>query len=366
MKKSLSIVALVLVWVVSFVEPSGWGEMMHLSDKCNWLIAIIATLMYLIGHPFNRLPIKQTFFMAIVVLFAIIPYIVSDSSEGASYLVGFLATYIISQCKVEGFVIKYSAIIIALLGGYVLYVYISTDILSGWNDNAISITGMLSYLYFTIFLVTQKNGRNFWIWNIVTVLFIGMLSMTECRSALLFSVIAFLCILFSNRTKGILSNKKFQLLILNFPLLLSIIVIMISQTALHEQLEIWSIQNNGKGIFDGRDELWTKAYELLADSYYLGTGVFKINYHNSGVAAISVFGILGYICWIKFFSRMLTFMDPYIGDDIVFGCMVAFITIYIQQSFDLGLICPVPNLIPYAILGLGIGRVQLLRSHGKG
>ena len=91
-----------------------------------------------------------------------------------------------------------------------------------------------------------------------------------------------------------------------------------------------------------------------------------INYHNSGVAAISVFGLAGYFCWIKFFSTNLNKLSYYISDNIVFGSILAFLLIFLQQSVDLGLIGEYPNLLPYAILGIGIGRVNNLKRIESG
>ena len=55
-------------------------------------------------------------------------------------------------------------------------------------------------------------------------------------------------------------------------------------------------------------------------------------------------------------------MSYYISDEIVFGSMLAFLIIYLQQSVDLGFISDCPNLLPYMILGIGLGRVRLLQK----
>ncbi len=360
MGQFLSIITIILLWIISFVEPSGWAQLIHLPDKINITICAFASI-YFIANYKKRLPISQWLLVGIILTLVIIPYAVSDTWQGASYAVAFLTVYIISQCRITEAVIKYTALAIAGLGLCILYIYVYGNILSGWNDNAISIVGLFSFLYFSIFLISRRKGKSFWYWNIVTLLYLNLLFKTDCRSGMLFSMIAVTGIYFARRTRLLLSRKNIRLILLNFPLIISLIVIGIAASSYFPALERWSWQNLDKGIFNGRNELWDYAYQQLEKSYYIGTGKFMINYHNSGVAALSVFGILGYICWIKFFSKCLSYLKTHISDQIIFGCMLAFLLIFMQQSFDLGFIAECPNLLPYTILGIGLGRARMLK-----
>ena len=53
---------------------------------------------------------------------------------------------------------------------------------------------------------------------------------------------------------------------------------------------------------------------------------------------------------------------PYVKDVCVIGCITAFMVIYWQQSVELGFFAPNPNLLPYAMLGSLLGRINALRS----
>lgn len=362
MGQTATIVVIILFWIISFVEPSGWAVLFRLPERINTAIVICAVLFFLCS-PKKRLKISHQLFSWTLIAFIVIPLFVSGSLEGASYLVSFLVVYIVSQGKITEKVIRNTAISIAALGLMVMYVYVHGSLLSGWNDNAISMVGLFSFLYFSIFLILKKEKKIFWIWNIVTILYLDFLFMTDCRSGMLFSVIAVACIVFSSKIRPFLSGSKARLLILNLPLLLAVAVILVASTPYFDVLDRWSIETLEKGIFDGRDTLWEKAFDYLKDSSYLGTGKFMMNYHNSGVAALSVFGIVGYICWIKLFGGSLRQMQYYISDKIVFGALLAFSIIFFQQSLDLGLISPVPNLLPYTILGVGLGRVRYLKGN---
>lgn len=362
MGQTLTIIVIILSWIISFVEPSGWSYQIHLPDKINATLMIASTICFF-QYRSKRLPISQLLFLGIVLFLVLIPYAVSSTWDGASYTVAFLATYIVSQGVITTKVIKYSSIGIAILGLTILLIYAKGSVLSGWNDNAISMTGLFSYIYFTIFLMKIRNDRSFWTWNIFTVLYLSLLFATDCRSGMIFSSLAVIAILYSHKVKNILENKRTRLMLLNFPLIISGIVLAVASSPLYNDLNSWSIMNTDKPVFNGRNELWDTAYKLLSESNFLGTGEFLINYHNSGVAALSVFGVLGYICWIKFFSHNLTSLSLYLRDKIVFGSSLAFILIFLQQSFDLGLIEIHSNLIPYMILGVGIGRVRYLQQY---
>lgn len=362
MGQYLSITVIILTWLISFVEPSGWAGALHFPEKINFLIILISTGLFL-SNPKNKMYITNTLFFGLALTLVIIPYILSGKWDGATYSISFLVVYIISCCKITAQVIRYSCFAIAGLGIFILLIYTRGSLLSGWNDNAMAMTGLFSYLYFTIFLISKKGCTSFWIWNIVTIIYLSMLFKTDCRSGMLFSLITVFCIIFSNKTKYFLKKKIILIIILNLPVLISFLVITISATPHFKELNTWSINNFGKQIFSEREILWGYAYDLLINSSYIGTGKFMINYHNSGVAALSVFGILGYICWIMYFKNNLNLLKLYINDGIVFGSMLSFTIIFLQQTVDLGFISPTPNLLPYLILGVGLGRVRCLKEN---
>lgn len=285
-----------------------------------------------------------------------------DSWQGASYLVSFLTVYIVSQGEITHKVIRYTGLAIAGLGLIILLIYSRGSLLSGWNDNAMSMVGLFSFLYFSIFLILEKGTNKFWIWNIVTFIYIALLFGTECRSGMLFGIMSVVGILFSNKVINIFNKNWFPLLLLNLPLLIAFLVIWVSESSYFQELNDWSLQEFNKQIFNGRDTLWDYAIKLLEKSDYLGTGKFMMNYHNSGVAALSAFGIVGYISWILYFNNIFLQLRKYLKDEIVFGSLFAFCLIFLQQSLDLGLIAEYPNLLPYMILGVGLGRVRMLKN----
>lgn len=377
MNSFFTFIAIILAWVLSFIEPSGLAQALHITDFLNYLIAIVSLIFWL-QCPLKRQKISDWLIAGIIITFILIPYFKADSSEGVTYLTSFLVVYIFSQAKVNYDIIKKSGIIIAALGIGVLLVYTRMEILSGWNDNAISMVGLFSFIYFSIFLILVKDKKKFILWNSITVIFLILLFETECRSGILFSIITVIAILWYKKTKKILLKKKSLFIMLNVPLIIAMIVIFFGQASIFNELNDLSMSQqrlvyneetgqfiilSGKSLFNGRDELWKQSLEYLFQSDFIGTGKFLINYHNSCIAALSVFGILGYICWIYYFKNTIRQLQPFYSDKIILGCVIAFFMIYFQQSFDLGFISPEPNRIPYMILGLGLGRVYTIYNN---
>lgn len=354
MKQAFAVVILVLIWVISFIEPSGWSMMMHLPDKVNTIIYLSALLLFMLRYKSHE-RMNELLGIIMGIVFVYVPFALSGKWEAANYVTSFLVVYITSNLMISRAVIKYSAIAIGILGLIVMNIYVNGDILSGWNDNNISMVGLFSFIYFSIYLITIRTKKAFWFWNIITAFYISLLFQTSCRSGMLFAITMVVCLFFTNKTRRFFSKSTVQILLLNFPLILAFIVIWIGDTSYMSDFNKFSQDSYEKMAFSGRDQLWDLSLKYLAKSDYMGSGKFLINYHNSAIACLSVFGVMGYIVWIKYFQTVIKSMRPYLKFDLVYGSMLAFFMIFLQQSVDLGFISSQPNYLPYAILGVGIG-----------
>lgn len=359
MLKAFTILFLVLCWILSLVNTSGWGMMMATPEKTNQLILALGALS-LFRRSKTVIRLDPLLIFGLIATLVAIPIYLTGEWEGLDYFCALILVYVISRYKITASVVKPVCLAYAAGGLIILWIYLNGDILSGWNDNSISMVGLFSYLFFTIFLLLQNSRPKFIAWNIVTVIYLSYLYATNCRSGMVFSALAVACIIFRSRARKLLTHKFVDFLIINMPLIIAGIVIWIASTDYFQELNLWSLRNYNKLIFNGRDELWQYSFDLLAKSDYLGTGKFLINYHNSGVAAISVFGILGYLCWMCYFVSLLWQLRRYMRDPIVFGATLCFCLIFLQQSVDLGFIFSTSNLIPYVALGVACGRVNTI------
>lgn len=260
----------------------------------------------------------------------------------------------------------YSGYVVAGLGALTMLVYSRTEVLSGWNDNQIAMIGLFSYLYYSISLFGNMTGRKLTIGLVVSIFFLSILtSATQSRSAAIFITLSIVAAYWPTIVRNLASKKWFVRFAVALPMIIALIVAFTPNLAIFDFLNEVSEYGYQKTVFNGRDGLWGEAFAQMPRDHFLGAMEFTINYHNSAVAALAVYGLIGYYCWHTTFQRCLTHIRQYISDNIVFGCFMSFILIFWQQSFDLGFIMGCPNYIPYMILGIGLGRINTLQNYGN-
>jgi hypothetical protein len=348
-----------LVWVLSLLNTSGLGITYDTPGKTNILILSWLIVLMIMKGNFNkniRTNRRLTFFT--LLSFGIIPWLNVGSCEGFSYLMMVPLVYCFSELKVTARAMLLSGYIVAGLGLFILLVYTRTEILSGWNYNHISMIGLFSYIYYSISLYGNMTGRKLTIGLVISLLYISLLNMTDSRSGIIFIILSIVLAYKGDWFRWIPSKRNFVIIALNIPLIISLICILFPNLFIIQYFDEWSMKNFGKSALNGRDTLWMESYKRLFDTYLLGEGEILVNYHNSAVAIISVFGVIGYICWYKLFEKPIKIMRQYIKDDLMFGFLSSFFLIFWQQSFELGFVHSSPNMIPYMILGLGIAHAR--------
>jgi hypothetical protein len=355
------VLTIILIWVFSLVNESGLGMKLHTGEKMNWLIFIWAVYLFFIrGRRFIPKMSKASF-MGFFLFFILIAYVVSGRWDGATYLISFLTVFCFSNIDLSAKELSVSAFAIGLLGLGLITIYTRTQILSGWNDNSIAMLTLFSFIYFSIFF---NSSQQRWIRSacwIMAFAYISQIAGTDSRGSLLFMLLSIVMMFARETTYRFISSSTIRALIVYFPIIIAIVVVWITSQDWFVELDNWSRLNFGKPIFNGRDELWADGFKDIIN-YPFGRGKFVINYHNSAVGCIGVFGIVGYVLWCNFFKRQLSALTEYLEDYTVYACMCAFILIYLQQSVELGFINRMPNMIPYMILGLGLGKVRMYES----
>lgn len=353
----LVVLSIILIWIFSLVNESGWGLLFHTGEKMNWLILVWSIYLLFFKKRKFAPTISKVSLMGFILFFILIAFFISSKWDGATYLVSFLTIYCFSNINMSAKELSLSAFSVGFLGLGLITIYARTEILSGWNDNAIAMLTLFSFIYFSIFFNSAKKK---WIrilcW-IMTLAYVVQITGTDSRGGLLFMLMAVLMMFTRETTRKIISNYKIRILIIYFPLIIAIVTVWIASQNGFLEFDNWYQLNYGKPVFNGREQLWADAFNDILN-YPFGRGEFIINYHNSAVGCIGVFGVIGYILWSNFFKRQLAAMTNYLSDYTVYACLCAFILIYMQQSVELGFINQMPNMMPYMILGLGLGRVR--------
>ncbi len=364
MKQIFFIILVVLVWAFSTINTSGWG----IANKTDLITIFVIVAWFLISKEKSKTKLQicglnRNLLFYTFLSFVFIPVVIHGSLEGASYLTMIPLVYCFSQLEVTKTVITISGYIIAGLGLATLYVFNKMDVLSGWNENQIAMIGLFSCMYYYISLTGHLTLRKITIGVAISVMYVSFLRQTNARSSILFIFIAIAIIYTNNAAKEYLGKKNAMRWSLSVPLIIAIMVVLFPDFYLFEYIKDVSTSSFSKNTaFNGRDDIWKAAFERLPKNFFLGTGEFKVNHHNSAMAVLDIFGVIGYICWFKLLKKTLEIMKKYLDDEILFGCMISFLVIFWQQSLDLGFVKPLPNMVPYMILGLGLGRVNTIRK----
>ena len=359
----INIISIIFIWLISLFNGTGLGSVYHTTEYGDYIIIIIAVFLFLLQYKFK---IESSIFftyLGLFFLFVCVPWIKGYGIGNWQYICSFFLIYILSQVNVKKLGLYYGGLAAGGLGIIILYIYNYGTALSGWNDNSIAMIGLFSYL---IFLIGFFNTENYWallILFIVTVYYFQMLEPTDSRSCQLIIILSIVAMFLIRNKYAVFTNKKFILTCLLVPLIIAIIVCLISQSSIMSQLNLWSMKEFQKPVFNGRDEIWLNSFESLKDNFLIGSGYYEYStQHNSAVTCLSNFGVIGYIFWIYAFYKILEKGINYVSDYIIKSCILAFLLMYVQQSVELGIISQTPTLLIYLPLGLMLGRIKYLKE----
>ena len=144
---------------------------------------------------------------------------------------------------------------------------------------------------------------------------------------------------------------------------MALITVVLALSNAASNIDLWSQETFDKPIFNGRDQLWLEGMHAFFQQPFLGSGDISANsWHNTAIACLTSFGILGYGFWLRCLYLPIKKGSLYLSDPIVTGCITAFLLMNAQQTFELGMFSPNPNLLIYLPLGLLLGRIRYLKE----
>lgn len=362
--KILTIGVSVIIWIISLINQSGFGDAHNTPSKTSLILIFLGTVISL-----NEFRKKQYInIKTLLIIFTLSSVFILSSNlqgyrhDGLKYLSVFLLVYIVSNLQIDILQLKIISIIYGLLGIGILYIFNYKSVLSGWNPNAIAMMGLFSYLVYMISHI-NNNLKSKAIFLLVSTLYIRLMDITESRGST-FIILLSICIVcnFIPIKKMYKSDIGITLLLM-IPLIVSISVINLSKSHYVNELNEWSIEEFDKPLFNGRDEIWIDGFDEISQNVLFGSGYINSGYwHNSAISCLSSYGVVGYTLWIMVLKAILCNGRKYSEDNFVIGCIASFLLIFIQQSFELGLFSLGMNLVPYFILGLLLGRIKGLKG----
>ena len=187
------------------------------------------------------------------------------------------------------------------------------------------------------------------------------------RGAEISLIIAVLLLKRREKLDRLLKKRSTRFSIVIIPLIFATAVVTVSKLTFFESLNDWSIRQFSKPVFNGRDEIWEESFIDMAETpigLFVGSGFINSGwYHNSAVACLSSYGIIGYILYVMVFYKILCKGIPYWNDDFVRKCMIMFYIICLEQSME-NTIFQATTMIttPYVILGMMLGRINQLKG----
>lgn len=366
MKSIMYTLLMIVLWILNLFNGTGLGMVYQTTEKTRSLIYIAVILIILMKCREHHLWVdKQDFiiFGGMAFIFIAISMLKGNGAMGLHYLTAFLLIYCLSKLNVCEKTVKLTGLVYVVMGLGVLYIYDYGSILSGWNGNTIGMTGLYSFLFFLISFHDVNSIRSKVIVVALTLIYIYLIIPTDSRSCTWFAIIAVLFALSIFPRNIILKTDSRLYLWLLIPLLVALVVVIISQGTYMQQLDLWSLQKFKKPIFNGRDEIWENGLNVLFNNLLFGRGNLEGNWHNCIITVLTAYGIIGSTLWVMAFQRILSRGRLWLRDSIVVGCIITFLMMYIQQSVELGLICEAPNLLPYIVLGVMLGRIKYLREN---
>lgn len=361
-KKWLIVPVMVVVWMLSLLYGSGMGQKYEVYGKFKWFIIFLILYHVIFTGRFKKVKKRIFFLMMYLLLSSIFTYF-AYGNDMFDYLWLYLMIVLISVLPIEDEPVRLVSIFYGILSLAVLYIYNYGETFKGWNRNSIAIVAFFS---FTVMIVSFNNTRkleNILFLTIYFVLYYQWSKILNSRSGLLFTIIMVLVVWEVLPFRQWFKKPMIITALLLVPLMIAVCIVAIRNSGGVILLESWSYATFNKPIFNGRDKLWYQGLIQWLNNPIIGNGnLSAANWHNSAITVLVGGGIVGFFIWIFGTRYLLEKATEYLDDQIIFGLITGFLIIWLQQSVELGLVAGQANAIPYAMLGLLIGRVRTLKN----
>ena len=358
---------MVLVWLINLFNGTGLGAVYKTTELAMMIAMVIAIacVAFKMAKDGDIL-VQPRFFYTIVPLtlvFGGISILKGYGITGFESLWPFLIVYILSLTRPNITALRMTAIAYGAMGMIVLYVFNYMDTLKGWNPNTIAMIGLFSFLVFTIPFYGMSGWRSFVLLPLVGTAYVILLWPTESRSCIIAIIATLAVVLRMIPVRGIFRTSTGMWVLMFVPLIIAIFISLFSIFGDISGLTQWSYETFNKPLFNGRDQIWINGFLQVFQRPLFGSGNNNAGYwHNSAVACLVAYGVVGYYFWVRILYQILKEGVPYMDDVAVIGSMAAFGIIYCHQSVELGFFAVNPSLLPYVILGILLGRVNYVKE----
>lgn len=300
--------------ILTIIAVSGWGQSIMISEIMSVAFAFIAVIYTLLPH--KKIPPMGKWISSFVLISCYVIAISIMLSEFKMYkIVNFtslfgllIGTGIISEFKWEHINMYRSGIMLSLFALVVIYLFLPGHLLHGWNANSTIFIIPILFLGMALIYCSVENSVRTRLFSFYCCALMGFLLIhsLDNRSSLLalslFSIIP-LC-------PRILNSRKWFRIIYITIIAMGVIIPFfqdyIANTGIFQNL-IQLTSEKKAGGFNGREELWHQAVELIGENPVIGKGGWRVIYfHNFSLDVLIQYGWLG---WMAFNAIVISLLE---------------------------------------------------------
>lgn len=350
-----------VISLLSLLSRSGIGQAYHLYPITSLIVAVLFLLLPAGRTLSSGYARRREFFvvLGLVAVFVLWPATKNNMKQGLEYVWLLAFAYVFGQISLSEEDVRSIAFGAGIFGFIVVIARLVFGVFDGWNNNDIAMTGFMGCAVFSV-APWRTWGQKYFHKGMLIAMTLMVLQL-DSRSCVTGCLI--LCLFAFGLIKPRIFVEKTWLrwLLLVSPAIIAVGTVLFQNSQMFTSLNEWSMQYFSKPIFNGRNTIWEEGLQAVIKRPWLGTGFISNGYwHNCAITALTAFGIVGYGLWICYFENIMTDAKRYEGDRCLALCIAVFLTIMIQQSFELGLISTTGSMLPYLIMGIMLGRMRRL------
>lgn len=353
-----------LICLVSQLMDSGIGQAYNLSGICMYL-CLGLYLLFPLGHVlrfgFAR---RREFFLTLALIAVIVVWPATQGYTMQGFQYGWLLTvaYVFGQFRLSENDIRAIGFGAGMMGLTIVAARLLLGIFGDWNENNIAMAGFMGCAVFSAAPWRTWGQKIFH--KILLVVMTLMVLTLDSRSSMVGCVILVAFAFGILKPEAFLNKQWLRRLVLVLPALIAVATVLFQNSVVFESLNNWSMEYFNKPIFNGRNTIWEQGLQRLMDRPWLGCGrIDNGHWHNCAITVLTAFGIVGYGVWVCYFENIMVDAQRWRKDKSLALCIAAFLTIMVQQSFELGLVGTKGSMVPYLILGVMLGRMRRLREN---
>lgn len=352
-----------VISLLSLLAETGIGQAYNLYP-ITMVVVYAAFLVFPMGRALGSgyAPTREFFLtLGVALVIGLWPATQGYKTQGFEFAWRLALPYVIGMLALSRRDIRTIGFICGLFGLTVVVARLYFGVFENWNRNSIAMAGFLGCAVCSAAPWESWGGKM--LHKILLVVMTLMILQLESRSCIAGMVIL-VVFAFGILKRDIFVRKNWvRRLILLFPILVAVGTVLFQNSQLFDSLNEWSMQYFSKPIFNGRNTIWEHGMEVIGQNPILGTGKIENGYwHNCAITCMAAFGAVGYGLWLLYFENTMSDACQWPEDPCLICCIVAFLTIMIQQSFELGLVSTGGSMLPYLIVGMMLGRIRYLQK----